>query len=84
VIRYPRGAIPSDAGIGEIPPRALAVQLMNPDAKTQIWALGDQIEKARKIASLTGAGVVYARYIKPFDSEMLSRQRCEGKRIISL
>lgn len=84
VIRYPRGAIPSDAGIGEVPPRALAVQLMNPDAKTQIWALGDQIEKARKIASLTGAGVVYARYIKPFDSEMLSRQRCEGKRIISL
>lgn len=84
VVRYPRGVVASDAGIGDVPDGALAVQLSGGEAPVQIWALGDQISKAREIAAATGAGVVYARYVKPFDAELLARQRAAGKRIVSL
>ena len=52
---------------------------------TIIWATGDQLEKARQVASrVPGTEVVFARYLKPFDAELLKRQRAEGKRIVSI
>lgn len=74
VIRYPRGQVP----LTNVEVKA------KPEAKVQIWATGDQVEKANKVAEVIGAGVVYARTIKPFDKELLKRQRAEGKLIVSL
>ena len=83
-IRYPRGACP-DSVLSKPPDDgALSVQLANPDAKVQVWALGDYVPKALALAERTGCGVVYARSVKPFDAERLARQREEGKRIVSL
>lgn len=74
VIRYPRGKVPvSDIIVKE-----------NPEAKIQIWATGDQIEKANRIAEKIGAGVVYARTIKPFDAKLLFDQRRAKKVIVSI
>ena len=33
---------------------------------------------------MQGAEVTFARYLKPFDAELLKRQRAEGKRIVSI
>lgn len=74
VIRYPRGQVP----LTNVEVKVKA------EAKIQIWATGDQVEKANKVAEVIGAGVVYARTIKPFDKELLKRQRAEGKLIASL
>lgn len=74
VIRYPRGQVP----LTNVEVKA------KPEAKVQIWATGDQVEKANTVAETVGAGVVYARTIKPFDKELLKRQRAEGKLIVSL
>lgn len=74
VIRYPRGQVP----LTNVEVKAKA------EAKVQIWATGDQVEKANKVAEVIGAGVVYARTIKPFDKELLKRQRAEGKLIVSI
>lgn len=63
---------------------ALSVQLANPDAKVQVWALGDYVPKALALAERTGCGVVYARSVKPFDAERLACQREEEKKIVSL
>ena len=50
-----------------------------------IWATGDQLEKAYSVAArIPGAEVVFARYLKPFDAELLKRQRADGRRIISI
>ena len=51
--------------------------------------LGDQVAKALEVAALleargVQAGVVNARFVKPFDAELLSRQRSGGARIVSL
>jgi 1-deoxy-D-xylulose-5-phosphate synthase len=82
IIRYPRGAVPAadDCRCDG----ALSAQLCRADAKTQIWAAGDQIAKARAVADRTGAGVVFARYLKPFDSNLLAAQRAAGMRIVTL
>jgi 1-deoxy-D-xylulose-5-phosphate synthase len=82
VIRYPRGTLPES--LAHKPYSGLAVQIASPEAETQIWASGDQLEKALAVAGRTGCGVVYARYLKPYDAELLSRQRREGRRIVSL
>lgn len=74
VIRYPRGKVP----INEMEVKA------NPDAKIQIWATGDQIDKANKVATALKAGVVFARTIKPFDKALLAEQRKNGKYIVSM
>ena len=81
VIRYPRGAPPPQTGIS---PDGLAVEVARPEAHVQIWATGDMLPKALEVASRIGAGVVYARYIKPFDEELLAKQRAAGRRIVSL
>lgn len=73
VIRYPRGKAPESAE-----------PLVSTSASTAIWATGDQIEKANAVARKIGAEVVYARYLKPFDGELLKRQRAKGMRIVSI
>ena len=77
-IRYPRGACPGHVEAAE-----------RPDAPLQIWALGDQVPKANRVAELLAergvrAGVVHARYVKPFDAELLACQRAAGAKIASI
>jgi len=60
------------------------VQLSNADADIQIWATGDGIGKATAVAARIGAGVVYARSLKPFDAERLTQQRASGKSVVSI
>jgi 1-deoxy-D-xylulose-5-phosphate synthase len=81
VIRYPRGAVASPFGIGG---DTSAVEVVRPEAPVQIWTCGDWLGKALAVAERTGAGVVYARRLKPFDAELISAQRRAGKRIVSL
>ena len=81
VLRYPRGAPPPSR---TLPADGLAVEVAAPDAHVQIWATGDMLEKALAVAKRTGAGVVYARYLKPFDENLLRRQRAAGCRIASI
>lgn len=73
VIRYPRGRVPMEIS-----------EHRNPNAKIEIWATGDQIAKANEVAKRVDGDVVYARYLKPFNSELLNSQRLANKRIISI
>lgn len=89
VIRYPRGAAP--AGRSPEPPAAVGAArvLCGEGAPVQIWALGDQVEKALEIRRLLAArglaaGVVDARFAKPFDAARLRRQRAAGAYVVSL
>ena len=55
----------------------------------QLWALGDQVPKARAAAALLAergivAGVVDARFAKPHDAALLARQRVAGAFVASL
>jgi len=75
LIRYPRGNAPE---LQLVPPPA-------PDARLAIWATGDQLSKASEVASLLGgAEVVFARCLKPYDAELLAKQRASGMRIASI
>ena len=75
VIRYPRGKTS----------QSVAVDSNRQRSNVAIWATGDQLEKAYAVAArVPGAEVVFARYLKPFDAELLKRQRAEGKRIVSI
>ena len=87
-IRYPRGV---PVPFGRFAPLAWgrAETISGPEAPLQLWALGDQVAKAVEVAGLLAergisAGVVNARFIKPFDAELLARQRKAGARIASL
>ena len=87
-IRWPRGAAVGERGAKPVAWGA-AEQLSAPHARVQLWALGDQVPKACKAAEIlagTGieAGVVDARFVKPFDADLLARQRAEGAFIASL
>ena len=84
VIRYPRGRVP--CANAEAPGGPSSAPGTGHEAQgTVIWATGDQLEKAHAVAARTpGAEVVFARYLKPFDAELLRRQRAEGRRIVSL
>ena len=89
VIRYPRGRVSS-----------LQSNVLSPEADAEsrtldirretrgtfsIWATGDQLEKARQVAEkIPGAEVTFARYLKPFDAELLKRQRADGMKIVSI
>ena len=81
VIRYPRGV----AGVGE---RCSGLNRSAPTRSTctyAIWATGDQLPKAYEVASrIPGSEVTFARYLKPFDAELLKRQRAAGMKIVSL
>ncbi len=87
-IRYPRGC-PCDLKGEKDVEWGCAEQIVNPDAPLQIWALGDQVAKAMAVKELLAArgveaGVVNARFVKPFDAALLARQRAAGARIVSL
>ena len=89
VIRYPRGiaARKSESG-GVVVQRNdenSTVRLPTTTTSISIWATGDQLEKAYSVAArVPGTEVVFARYLKPFDVELLARQRSEGRRIVSI
>ena len=73
-IRYPRGTVPAHV---EIPNER--------GGKTAIWATGDWLSKAAEVAKALGdCEVVHARYLKPFDAELLARQRAAGMKIVSI
>lgn len=81
VIRYPRGTP------AQTEEKAETVQ----GARLAIWATGDWLAKARDVASLLAKStppvaceVVHARYLKPFDAELLARQRKAGMVVASL
>ena len=101
VIRYPRGIAPREVKVGGEGERRTDQRSDCADADKKevplhcspsplaftysIWATGDQLEKARQVASrIPGTEVTFARYLKPFDAELLKRQRAEGKRIVSI
>ncbi|MGN0854133.1 MAG: 1-deoxy-D-xylulose-5-phosphate synthase [Kiritimatiellia bacterium] len=77
VIRYPKGKAPATGSPAPGPrPSAPA---------TAIWATGDWYAKAQAVAArVPGAVAVHARYLKPFDAELLAAERAEGMRIVSL
>ena len=87
-IRWPRGA-PAPGERAAAVAWGKAEQLSGPGARVQLWALGDQVDKARAAAALlaeqgVAAGVVDARFVKPFDAELLARQRAAGAFVASL
>ncbi len=74
VIRYPRG-VPH-----ELPPAKSAPE----KPSFAIWATGDWLWKAEEVASRLGGEAVHARYLKPFNRELLERERKAGMKIVSL
>ena len=74
VIRYPRGAVPES-----VPDRVGPAS-----GGLAIWATGDWYPKACAVAARVGAEVVHARCLKPFDADLLARQRKAGLKIVSL
>lgn len=78
VIRYPRGAAPEKV-------EAVGGVADDGCARFAIWATGDWLGKANEVARLVGGcEVTFARYLKPFDSATLERQRKAGMTIVSL
>ena len=87
-IRWPRGEPAADEPAEPLA-WGKAEPLSAPEARVQLWALGDQVTKARAAAAFLAeqglaAGVVDARFAKPFDAELLARQRASGAFIASL
>ena len=77
IIRYPRGrAGKREEGSGE---RELPT-----NQKIAIWATGDWYGRACEVAERVGGGAVHARYLKPFDANLLAEQRAKGMKIVSL
>lgn len=76
-IRYPRGKI----GISNT---CSSNGETRKDSKIAIWATGDMMAKAEAVAERVGAVAVHARYIKPFDSALLAKQRANGMKIVSI
>lgn len=89
VIRYPRGVAVDAAGRGGRVEVGLSRPISGGGAPIQIWALGELVWRACRVAELLksrgiDAGVVDARFVKPFDSGLLARQRAAGLTIVSL
>ena len=75
VIRYPRGKAL----------QSIAVDGDRQQPRIAVWATGDQLEKAYQVAAkVPGAEVTFARYLKPFDAELLKRQRSAGMKVVSI
>lgn len=81
VIRYPRGKVPTGNGVTGNGERVTEKGNGLPIA---IWATGDWYGKACDVASRVGGIAVHARYLKPFDSELLAKQRAAGMKIVSI
>lgn len=76
VIRYPRGAAPKKVEVSSS---------AGEKARVAIWCTGDWLGKANEVARMVGGcEVVHARYIKPFDSARLQKQREAGMIVASL
>ena len=91
VIRYPRGncsnvrMMECSNAAGECAETEHSNIQTFKHSNISIWATGDQLEKAHQVAArIPGAEVTFARYLKPFDAELLKRQRAAGMRIVSL
>ena len=81
VIRYPRGKVPmgnGERGTGNGEPGT------GSGSPIAIWATGDWYGKACEVASRVGGIAVHARYLKPFDKELLDSQRAAGMKIVSI
>lgn len=75
VIRYPRGA--AVANLEQVKPEK--------PPRIALWVTADWLGKANKVAALLGdVEVVPARQMKPFDAELLAKQRENGLKIVSL
>ncbi len=90
-IRYPRGK-----GVGvkikntpETMPIGKAVELKKPEGDICIWALGNMVEEAQKVAKILEeggrkVGIVNARFAKPLDTELLLSHAAGNKLIVTL
>ena len=88
-MRYPRGKAQEGAGPRVAVECGRARVVSGEGAKVQLWALGDQVAKAVKVAEAlkergVEAGVVDARFVKPFDADLLARQRAQGAFVASI
>ena len=90
-IRYPRGAGEGVAIKDEA--QALPIgkaEILRPGEDVMIWALGPMIKDALALSEQLAAedglsvGVVNARFIKPFDSELLLRQATSCRLIVTM
>lgn len=90
-IRYPRGKgegvkmkdFPEKVEIGK------ARTVAEPSGEVVIWALGNMVAVAGRVAEMLGemgvrAGVVDARFVKPLDAELLSRHASENRLVVTL
>ena len=88
VIRYPRGVVPCLSSNVLSPSTDAEQRTLDGRRETRglfvIWATGDQLEKANEVAAKVGAEVTFARYLKPFDAELLKKQRAAGMKIVSV
>lgn len=89
VIRYPRGVVPCLSS--NVLSLSTDAEQRTLDGRREtrglfvIWATGDQLEKAYSVAArIPGTEVVFARYLKPFDAELLKQQRAAGMKIVSV
>lgn len=74
LIRYPRGVAPEY--IPDAPTRD--------GAKLAIVATGDEYLKACQLSDIFGAEVIYARYIKPFDTTKINLLKAKGVKIATI
>ena len=88
VIRYPRGVVSCLSSNVLSPSTDAEQRTLDGRRETRglfvIWATGDQLEKAYAVAEKVGAEVTFARYLKPFDAELLKQQRAAGMKIVSV
>jgi len=90
-IRYPRGKA---QGV-QIKEEPVAIEigkaqtLRESDSNICIWALGNMVEEAKKVADMLSSrgvkvGVVNARFVKPLDKELLLKDADSNKLIATL
>ena len=90
-IRYPRGK-GEGVPIKEDPqklPIGKAETLRESDGNICIWALGNMVSEAKKVADIFASGgvkvgVVNARFVKPLDAELLLKDADSNKLIVTL
>jgi 1-deoxy-D-xylulose-5-phosphate synthase len=90
VIRYPRGTGPG----APVPDRFEALPLgkaevIRPGREVQIWALGDMIPLAEKVAAGLAedgiqAGVVNPRFVRPLDGALLAEQSVDAQVMVTI
>lgn len=90
IIRYPRGHVPSEPVPGSSEKISLGkASVISAGSEAQIWALGDMIPPALAVAGDLAAdgirtGVVNARFVKPFDQQLMRVHSGEAKLIVTM